>query len=113
MAGPEHHQISAQVLLNTTEPLAVQQVQEYFRNAGFAVGQMFNMSFSISGASGQFASHFDIAPRRLPRQQTREHFPDSSIEYNLSPESLPMTVRQKVSDIVFTKMPDFGPLGDY
>jgi len=113
MTAGHDYPISAQVVLNTTEPSAVEQVREYFRNAGFDAGPFFGTSFSISGSMGQFASHFSVAPQRLPYGGRPRNDHGVSIEYNLPMENLPEAVKQKISAIIFTRPPDFGPVGGY
>lgn len=84
-------------------------VREFFRKAGFTVGNLVGISFSISGTAATFESLFKVDLQHEDRGGIRAAKADSSTGYQLPLDPLPQNIRPAVSAVTFTPPPDFGP----
>lgn len=92
---------SAQVVLKTSGLLQAQLVREYFARAGFQVGPVVGISFSIAGSVTQFEQSFGVRA-------------DSTGERPFAADELPLTALDPALDahvqaVLFSRPPDFGP----
>ena len=91
---------SAQVVLSGPGLSNSQWVQEQFAQAGFQIGPLVGVSFSISGPAALFEQFFRV--QAGPGGQT------------LTGEALPLVtldpaLRSQIQAILSTRPPDFGP----
>jgi hypothetical protein len=97
--------LASQVVLNT---LGIQQapwVMEQFKAAGFQIGPLIGVSFSIAGPIERFEEFFQVRAERSGPQ------PFPSNELPLS--TLNPMLRQHITNVLFTRPPDFGPSGSF
>lgn len=87
---------------------AASRVIEFFRKAGFTVGPLVGISFSISGTAATFQSLFEVDLQR-DQHGVRTANPAGAAGYQLPVDSLPDQVRAEVSSVTFSPPPDFGP----
>jgi hypothetical protein len=97
--------IAAQVALNSFGIQQAPWVMEQFKSAGFQVGPLIGVSFSIAGPVERFEEFFQVRAERSGPQ------PFASDELSLS--SLNPTLRQQITNVLFTRPPDFGPRGSF
>jgi hypothetical protein len=79
-------------------------VQEFFRAAGFDVGDVFGTSFSLIGPIDAFVATFGTDQAVLEPILRGE---SGAAQLNLS--EVPDEVRQGIEAVVVTATPDFGP----
>jgi hypothetical protein len=95
--------LAAQVVLNTSGLQRAPWVMEQFRAAGFQIGPLIGVSFSIEGSVRRFEEFFQVrAEREGPQPFPTDEFPLSSLNPGL---------RQHIAAVLFTRPPDFGPVG--
>jgi hypothetical protein len=95
--------IAPQVVLNSLGLQRAPWVMEQFRAAGFQIGPLVGISFSIAGPVERFEEFFQVrAEREGPQPFLTDELPLSS----LNP-----TLREHIEAVLFTRPPDFGPVG--
>lgn len=89
---------------------AIRTTAGYFSGAGFEVGDVVGISFSVSGPPELFAHVFgqrvDLRAGRAGRIESAAT-ESGSLEFDLG--SLPPEVAEHVRAVTFTPPPDFGP----
>jgi hypothetical protein len=89
--------VSAQVVIKADKSAGYAAAREEFMRAGFTVGPLVGVSFSIAGPRDLFERYFDV---RISRPGERDSLPV---------DRLPAKLREAVKSILFTRPPDFGP----
>ena len=95
--------LAAQVVLNTLGLQQAPWVMEQFRAAGFEIGPLVGVSFSIAGPVERFEEFFRVRAE----QPGPQPFPANELPLS----SLNPTLRQYIASVLFTRPPDFGPAG--
>ena len=99
------HSIAAQVVLNASGLHQAPGVMEQFAAAGFQVGPLVGVSFSIAAPIERFEDFFKV---RAEQQGAQPFLVD---ELPLS--ALPPGLREQIETVLFTRPPDFGPAGNF
>jgi len=89
---------------------AVREAQQYFAKAGFKVGELSGISFTISAPNSVFERAFGTKVERGPRGTVVAKGKTGS-ELPLDP--LPPQLRRQVSAVTFSPPLDFGPTGSF
>jgi hypothetical protein len=97
--------LAAQVVLNNLGLPQAPWVMEQLRAAGFEIGPLVGVSFSITGPVERFEAFFQVRAEQPGSQ------PFSANELPLS--SLNPALRQHIASVLFTRPPDFGPGGSF
>jgi hypothetical protein len=97
--------LAAQVVLNTLGLQQAPRAMDQFRAAGFEIGPFVGVSFSIAGPVERFEDCFQVRAEQPGPQ------PFPATELPLS--SLNPTLRQHIASVLFTRPPDFGPVGSF
>jgi len=97
--------LAAQVVLNTLGLQQAPWVMEQFKAAGFQIGHLVGTSFSIAGPVKRFEEFFQVRAE----QQGPQPFPTDELPLS----SLNTTLRQHIATVLFTRPPDFGPVGSF
>ena len=97
--------LAAQVVLNTLGLQQAPWVMEQFEAAGFQIGPLVGVSFSIEGPVKRFEEFFQVRAE----QQSPQPFPADELPLS----SLNPTLRQYIATVLFTRPPDFGPVGSF
>jgi hypothetical protein len=87
------------------EPGDVQRIVNFFTAAGFGVGPMVGLSFSITAPRSRFAAIFGVAQGGA--DWTGGAGVSTGLELPLA--ALPPDVRDLLESVAFTPPPDFGP----
>ncbi|MCP4542745.1 MAG: hypothetical protein GY832_36950 [Chloroflexi bacterium] len=90
-------------------PKLVARATEAFAVAGFDVGAMVGISFSISAPVSTFEQVFKTRLRQEDRGGVEAIQDDGSGSYELSLDALPKSLADLVVAVAFTPPPDFGP----
>lgn len=90
-------------------PETVTRATEAFAAAGFDVGSMAGISFSISATVSTFEQVFRTRLRQEERGSVEAVEDDGSAGYELPLEALPESLANLVVAVTFTPPPDFGP----
>ena len=80
-----------------------------FANAGFEVGRMVGISFSITAPLSTFQEVFNIHLRETEDAGIEVINNDGSGCYELPLDELPESIANYVENVTFTLPPDFGP----
>ena len=86
---------------------AAESIRRFFAGAGFSVGPLVGISFSISGPLASFERTFDERPRVKDRGGVQEATTAAGHELRL--DRLPPELQPFVGAVTFTPPPDFGP----
>jgi hypothetical protein len=78
---------------------------EQFAAAGFLVGPLVGISFSIAAPVQRFEEFFKV------RAEQEGHLPFPAAELPLS--ALNPDLRKHIETVIFTQPPDFGPGGNF
>jgi hypothetical protein len=100
--------ISAQVVLTSDAAAAAPEVLEAFRRAGFAVGALVANNFSITASPATFKKFFR-ARLTSARDGIRDIDGERVSALEVPGDALPDALKDKVSAVLFTRPPDFGP----
>lgn len=90
-------------------PETVARASETFAAAGFDVGEMVGISFSISATVSTFEQVFETSLRQEERGGVEAVQDDGSGSYELPLDALPESLANLVVAVTFTPPPDFGP----
>lgn len=80
-----------------------------FAAAGFEVGPVVGISFSITAPVETFEKVFDTHLRLEERGGIKAIGPDKSVSLELPLQALPKAITDNVEAVTFTPPPDFGP----
>ena len=97
-------QLAAQVVFNSSGLDGALWVMEQFKAAGFQVGPLVGISFSIAAPVQRFEEVFKV------KAQRKGQLPFAATELPVS--SLNPDLRRYIEAVLFTQPPDFGP-GSY
>src|SRR5262245_46675090 len=97
--------LAAQVVLNTVGLQQAPWVIEQFKAAGFELGPLVCVSFSVAVTVERFETFFQIRAE----QPSPHPFPANELPLS----SLNPTLRQHIASVLFTRPPDFGPAGSF
>jgi len=115
MGKDRENLVSAQVVLNPAEVSTAADVIGNFSQAGFRTGPLVANNFSIEASKEHFEKFFGVtlqpAARGGPRVVEPRAHSSPGLELPLS--ALPPNVRAKVSAILFSAPPSFGPTGTF
>jgi len=111
MSNNDDKLISAQVVIGSAADATA--VMEEFKRAGFEVGPLFGNSFSITAEASKFESYFNATLELSSREAITVRTKENSIRSDLPLDSVSEGVRDKITAIVFSRPPDFGPGGDF
>ncbi|MGR8980664.1 MAG: hypothetical protein ACU84H_11335, partial [Gammaproteobacteria bacterium] len=94
-------------------PDAVEKARQFFASAGFNVGNVTGISFSITGPSPVFERVFNVKVAVGARGAACvvNQSGGSGIEFPL--DAIPATIRSHVTSITFSQPLDFGPTGNF
>ncbi|HJZ54173.1 MAG TPA: hypothetical protein VKE74_04415 [Gemmataceae bacterium] len=95
---------SAQVVLTPSSLPRAEQVAKQFAAAGFQVGPVVGVSFSITGPVELFERFFRVKATAGERPFAADELPVSALDPGL---------RSDVKIVLFTRPPDFGPGGQF
>ena len=90
-------------------PETVARASEAFAAAGFDVGEMVGISFSISATVSTFEQVFQTRLRQNEQGGVEAVQEDDSGSYELPLKSLPESLASLIVAVTFTPPPDFGP----
>ena len=97
--------IAAQVVLNSSGLHRGPWVMEQFAAAGFQVGPLVGISFSIAGPVERFEEFFKVRAE----QKSPQPFPVDELPLS----GLNPALREHIETVLFTRPPDFGPGGHF
>jgi hypothetical protein len=111
--GPQATEVTAATLADhAPDPEAARDVADHLRTAGFEVGDLTGISFSVTARRTRFEEVFG-APLAVGQETsgtvTSATTADGALELPL--DRLPADVRRSVTAVTFTAPPDFGPGG--
>jgi len=113
--------ISAQVSLSPVGFTHVREVTEALTRAGFDITEadyhriqdLSANDFSITANQRLFQSYFRVELDVSRTGGVRVRGCSGEATYDLPLEALPAELRDKIDRVFFTRLPDFGPTGNY
>jgi hypothetical protein len=90
-------------------PEAVARATSAFAAAGFEVGNVVGISFSISATVDTFEHVFETRLRRSERGGIEAVRDDGAGNYELPLKALPQSLANLIVAVTFMRPPDFGP----
>jgi hypothetical protein len=108
-AAPPELVTSSTIAGYAPPPEAAEAIRRYFERAGFSVGPLVGISFSIEGPPTSFENTFGERPRVEDRRGVQEA--TTAAGYELSLDRLPPELQPYIGAVTFTPPPDFGPTG--
>jgi hypothetical protein len=82
---------------------------ESFRRRGFVVGPLVANNFSIEAPVATFEEYFGVRLVARPSSGMQIEGVEGASAFELPRNALPDPVRDKVTAVLFTRPPDFGP----
>ncbi len=90
-------------------PESAARVKQFFASAGFEVGLLVGISFSITTTVELFESTFKTHLRLAERGGVTAIDPDRAASYELPLQALPREIADNIAAVTFTPPVDFGP----
>lgn len=109
--GPQDTEVTAATLdAHAPDPAAVERAADHLRAAGFEVGDLVGISFSVTGPRSRFEEVFGVnLTVGEETSGTVTHATTEHGELELPLDQLPAEVTRQVTAVTFTAPPDFGP----
>jgi hypothetical protein len=107
---PETPALTAETLPGfLPSPEVVQTAVQAFRQAGFELGPLVGISFSITAPAARFEELFHARLRRKKDGSLVSYAGRGRDSFELPLEALPARLRDIIEAVAFTPPPDFGP----
>lgn len=101
--------VSAQVALSPAGIRMWRDVATHFSNEGFTCGPLVANNFSIAADIDTFLRSLNVRLVAAPTGAVYFEGPGGVPQYEVSGAALPDPMRDLVTSIVLTRLPDFGP----